>query len=108
MEQANNSPAAQNDSIPVVVHRVPRFWPVILTFTALGVVAGAITGLIGLPSSEYTRAAAMGFFAMFFGGLGAGIGAVVYVVIDWLAARKGSKGQAVAMTENTDSGQPES
>ncbi|MGP9542288.1 hypothetical protein ACT3R3_11725, partial [Glutamicibacter sp. AOP5-B1-3] len=75
----------------------------ILTFVVLGALIGLVTGLLGEPSQEYTRASASGFFAMFGAGLGAGIGALVYVIIDRFTSKKSTKHLAVPLAEDTDS-----
>ncbi|UXN33166.1 hypothetical protein [Glutamicibacter sp. M10] len=82
MEQHPATPRSAEQSVEVQIHSAPKFWPFILTFVVLGALIGLVTGLLGEPSQEYTRASASGFFAMFGAGLGAGIGALVYVIID--------------------------
>ncbi|WP_313810890.1 hypothetical protein [Glutamicibacter sp.] len=102
MEQHPATPAANDQPIEVKVHASPKFWPFILTFLVVGALVGLIVGMLGEPSEEYTRASAAGFFAMFCGGLGAGIGALVFVIIDRVTSRKSTKHLAVPLAEDTD------
>ncbi len=102
MEQHPATPSSSDQPIEVQVHTSPKFWPFILTFLVVGALVGLIVGMLGEPSEEYTRASASGFFAMFCGGLGAGIGALVYVIIDRVTSRKSTKHLAVPLAEDTD------
>jgi len=107
MEQHPATPTSADQSVEVQIHSAPKFWPFILTFAVLGALVGLVIGLLGEPSQEYTRASASGFFAMFGAGLGVGIGALVFVIIDRFTSRKSTKHLAVPLAEDTDtSGQP--
>ncbi|MFJ2619556.1 hypothetical protein [Glutamicibacter sp. NPDC087344] len=103
MEQHPATPSPADQPIEVQVHASPKFWPFVLTFLVVGALVGLVIGLMGEPSEEYSRASASGFFAMFCGGLGVGIGAVVYVILDRITIRKSIKHLAVPLAEDTDS-----
>ena len=107
MEQPPATPSSADQPIEVQVHASPKFWPFVLTFLVIGALVGLIVGLVGEPSEEYSRASASGFFAMFCGGLGVGIGAVVYVIVDRVTMRKSSNHLAVPLAEDTDSSGPQ-
>ncbi|WP_417364963.1 hypothetical protein [Glutamicibacter arilaitensis] len=85
------------------IHSAPKFWPFILTFAVIGALTGLVIGLLGEPSQDYTRSTASGFFAIFGAGLGVGIGALVYVIVDRVTARKTTQHLAVPLAEDTDS-----
>lgn len=103
MEQHPATPSPADQGIEVQIHSSPKFWPFILTFAVFGALVGLIIGLLGEPSQEYTRASASGFFAIFGAGLGVGIGALAYVIVDRVTSRKTTKHLAVPLAEDTDS-----
>ena len=103
MEQHPATPSPADQGVEVQIHASPKFWPFILTFAVFGALVGLIIGLLGEPSQEYTRASASGFFAIFGAGLGVGIGALAYVIVDRVTSRKTTKHLAVPLAEDTDS-----
>lgn len=105
MEQHPATPSSANQPIEVQVHSSPRFWPIVLTGTALGALVGIIIGFLGEPSMDYTRASAIGFFAMFCAGLGLGLSGLAFVIIDRVTSRKTTNKLAVPLAEDTDSKQ---
>ncbi len=103
MEQHPATPSSADQSVEVQIHSAPKFWPFILTFAVIGALTGLVIGLLGEPSQDYTRSTASGFFAIFGAGLGVGIGALVYVIVDRVTARKTTQHLAVPLAEDTDS-----
>ncbi|HJX79044.1 hypothetical protein [Glutamicibacter sp.] len=105
MEQHPATPSSADQPVPVLVHAAPRFWPFVLTGAVLGALIGAIIGFLGEPSMDYTVGSAIGFFAMFCAGLGIGLGALAYVIIDRVTSRKTTQKLAVPLAGDTTSEQ---
>lgn len=82
----------------VVVRRAPKFTPFLLGGVVLGFVAAGIV-VFGQPEDpQYTPAAAFGFFAMIFGIVGVGLGALLALALDWRSHRRARRTSADEVT----------
>ena len=100
-----HSPAQGNGpSFEVEVHSSPKLWPMLIAGGVTGALAGTIIALLGEPSANYTVASTVGFFAAFCAGIGLFVGAVVYLVLDRITAKRSTRKMAVPLPDSESHG----
>lgn len=98
-------PADQDGTRTLVVRRAPRFAPFLITGALLGVIAAAIIALTGAESSEFTRGAVFGFFAMILAIPGLLLGGLAVLLADRASINKARRIQAEPTGEESGPGQ---
>ncbi|OMH27760.1 hypothetical protein BKD30_02665 [Tersicoccus phoenicis] len=72
----------------LAVRRAPRFTPFLLGGAVLGFVVAGVLVFARPEDPQYTPAAAFGFFAMIFGVVGVGAGALLVLGLDRRSHRR--------------------
>ncbi|OMH34562.1 hypothetical protein BGP79_04665 [Tersicoccus sp. Bi-70] len=82
----------------LVIRRAPRFAPFLVGGAVLGFIVAGILVLARPEDPQYTPAAALGFFAMLFGVIGVGLGALLALALDRRSHRRARRGSADEVT----------
>lgn len=87
--------------IDVNVRLSPKFWPFLVGGALLGVLAALIVTLgFNSTTDEFTDQSIFGYFAIILGMIGAGLGSIIYLILDRVLARKSTRLTAVEIDEN--------
>lgn len=90
----------------VLIRRAPKFVPFLVAGAVVGVLVAAVVALSGSGSEQFAPSAVFGFFAVLFAVAGAGLGAVVALVLDRRSVRQARRAAAEPLPEAPDAGAP--
>jgi hypothetical protein len=89
------------EKFDVTVRLSPKFWPFLVGGTILGLLAALIvTVSFEDTTGEFSDQSIFGYFAILLGVAGAGLGSIVYLILDRVLARKSTRLTAVEVDEN--------
>lgn len=89
------------EKLDVDVRLSPKFWPFFVGGAIVGLIAALIVTVSFQGSTdEFSDQSVFGYFAILFGVVGAGLGSIVYLILDRVLARKSTRLTAVEVNEH--------
>ncbi|MCB4209021.1 MFS transporter [Arthrobacter sp. UM1] len=88
------------------VRTAPRIMPFVGLGAVLGILVALFSAMLGPGSEDYSRGAAFGYFAMLFGMIGAGVGALAALILDRISLKRSESVRLRPVEEAEESREP--